>query len=220
MSHVTKSILIGSVFLVPLGLWGFIEYGERDAPPLRESDPVDVAPAAPISEALARQARSERQLNAANFDLGQRLRLVEEQLSAQSAALRAANAPNVADQAAEPQGPSEADFAQWMEDSLASAARDQAVTDSVNAEATATLAQLPEVHMAGLECSTRFCRATLEGEEGSEPPVKKLFKLPPFATSGFTMPDADGRIALYFTRPGQEIDSLRDEAFREVTAGL
>jgi hypothetical protein len=107
-----------------------------------------------------------------------------------------------------------------MEDSLASAARDQGVTDVVNAEAAATLAQVPDVRMADLECSARFCRAMLVGEEGNEPPVKKLFKLPPFATSGFSMPDEDGKVALYFTRPGEELDALRNEAFSEVAAGL
>jgi hypothetical protein len=217
MRYVPVYVAAGGVCVASLGLWVFTDASNSAAP--RKLQPEVVPPAAPLVEALAKQERMERQLNATNFNLGQRLRLIEDQLNTQRSS-QPTNTNGTPPSPVEPQPPSENDFAQWMEDSLASSARDQGVTDAVNAEAVATLAQVPEVQMAELECSSRFCRAMLVGEEGNEPPVKKLFKLPPFATSGFSMPDKDGKVALYFTRPGEELDSLRSEAFSEAAPGL
>lgn len=217
MRYVPIYVAAASVCAALFGLWVFTDSDDSATP--RRLQPEVMPPTAPLVEALAKQERIERQLNAANVNLGQRLRLVEDQLKAQ----RLSQPTNTTDAPAspvEPLPPSESDFAQWMEDSLASDARDQGVTDAVNAEAVVTLAQVPEVQMAELECSPRFCRAMLVGEEGNEPPVKKLFKLPPFATSGFSMPDEEGKVALYFTRPGEELDVLRKEAFSEVATGL
>lgn len=217
MRHVPIYVAAASVCAALFGLWVFTDSDESATP--RRLQPEVVPPAAPLVEALAKQERLERQLNVENVNLGHRLRLVEDQLNTQRLS-QPTNTTVAPPPPIEPLPPSETDFAQWMEDSLASDARDQGITDVVNAEAVATLAQVPEVQMAELECSSRFCRAMLVGQEGNEPPVKKLFKLPPFATSGFSMPDEDGKVALYFTRPGEELDALRNEAFSEVAAGL
>jgi hypothetical protein len=219
MRYVPLYVAVGSVCAALFGVWVFTDDGKSTTPRNAKLQADEAVPATPLGDTLAKQERIERQVNATNFSLGQRLRLVEEQLDAQRLS-QAANAAAKPAAPSEAPAQSEADFAQWMEDSLASEARDQAVTDAVNAEAVATLQQVPEVQMAQLECSARFCRAVMTGEEGKEPPVKKLFKLAPFATSGLSMPDKDGRVALYFTRPGEELDSLRDEAFREVGAEL
>lgn len=219
MRYVPIYIAAGSVCAALFALWSFTESGNSSSPRQPEPSLNDVIPAAPLDEALARQDRIERQLNAANFNLGSRLRSLEEQLNAERAA-RQANAASTSPRPSEPAPPSESDFAQWMEDSLTTAARDQAITDSVRAEANTSLQQVPEVELKELECSAQFCRATLVGEEGKPPSVRKLYGLAPFATSGFTIPGEDGRVALYFTRPGEELDSLREQAFREVGAEL
>lgn len=90
---------------------------------------------------------------------------------------------------------------------------DREATDVATAEAGTSIAKLPGVRLEDMQCGERFCRATLAQEDGKPSAISELFGEPPFsAADGFTIDQPDGRVQLYFARPGESLDKLRKEA--------
>jgi hypothetical protein len=71
-----------------------------------------------------------------------------------------------------------------------------------------------------MQCGESFCRATFAHENGEQPDIQGLFGEPPFVNEGFTIHEPDGRVTLYFTRPGESLEKLRSEAREAIQAGL
>ena len=88
------------------------------------------------------------------------------------------------------------------------------------AQAAKSLEKVPGVNLEDMQCGESFCRATFAHENGEQPDIRDLFGVPPFVNEGFTLKEPDGRVALYFTRPGESLEKLRSEARKAVQAGL
>ena len=65
----------------------------------------------------------------------------------------------------------------------------------------------PDIKLEDMQCRDDFCRATFADKNGEQPPIHELFGKPPFLNEGFTVEESDGRVSVYFTRPGV---SLKD----------
>jgi hypothetical protein len=65
-----------------------------------------------------------------------------------------------------------------------------------------------------MECTLRLCRATIapRAEQALDPST--LYGLPPFSESagGSVTKGADGKLRIYFARPGEDINRLKDSA--------
>ena len=78
-------------------------------------------------------------------------------------------------------------------------------------QAGKSIAEVPGVNLEDMQCGERFCRATFVHEKGEQPVIEALFGQPPFVTEGFAINEADGRVSVYFTRPGTSLNGLRNE---------
>lgn len=109
------------------------------------------------------------------------------------------------------EGPEPA-LARWMLAAIRGEEWDREHTHDVEAELSATLARAPELHAQELECGKRFCRALLVDRRGAAVQLQALFGAPPFDGEGFTTLGEGGQAEIYFTRAGQSLDALRQEA--------
>lgn len=113
---------------------------------------------------------------------------------------------------------SEADFSHWMDGALDAGYFDRDATKLVMDQAETSLAKVPGINLADLQCSERFCRATLIPEKSKPLNIGQLVGASPFMGSGTTIHEPDGSVKVYFTPPGQSISELRSEA-QEVALG-
>ncbi|WP_145998585.1 hypothetical protein [Methyloterricola oryzae] len=107
---------------------------------------------------------------------------------------------------------SETEFGQWMDESLNLGSYSPDATRSVTEKAQENLSRIPDVNLTEVQCSERFCRATLAPEDGKAVNVAEVVGGFSFAGSGFTLEDSDGQVKVYFTQPGQTFDDLQKEA--------
>lgn len=107
---------------------------------------------------------------------------------------------------------SETEFGQWMDDSLNLGSYSPDTTRSVMDKAQENLSRIPDVNLTEVQCSERFCRATLVPEDGKVVNLAEVVGGFSFAGSGFTLEDTDGQVKVYFTQPGQTFDDLQKEA--------
>jgi hypothetical protein len=107
---------------------------------------------------------------------------------------------------------SEAELGHWMAGALRTGDWDRERTDQARDQVEQNLARIAGVQLEVLDCGKRFCRATFARDDGERPIVRELFGLPPFTHEGFTVDEPDGRIAIYFTGPGESLAELRREA--------
>lgn len=107
---------------------------------------------------------------------------------------------------------SEADFSHWMDEALDADYFDRDATKLVMDQAETSLAKVPGINLADMQCSERFCRATLIPENSKPLNVSQLFGASPFMGSGTAIHEPDGSVKVYFTPPGQSISELRSEA--------
>lgn len=103
---------------------------------------------------------------------------------------------------------------QWMSNNLALGSLDEKASTQAMEQALASVANLPKVNLDDMQCDTRFCRATFSHRDGIAPEIGEIFGQPPFLTEGFTINEADGRVALFFTQPGVSLEDVRVEAAR------
>lgn len=75
-----------------------------------------------------------------------------------------------------------------------------------------SLAEVPGINLADMQCGESFCRASFVPENGKPPNISQLIGASPFIDSGFTINEPDGRVRVYFTQPGQSLSELRSEA--------
>jgi hypothetical protein len=106
---------------------------------------------------------------------------------------------------------SEADLGHWMDEKLRVGNFDRDSTALAIAQVDKSIAKLPGVNLEDMQCSERLCRATFAHEKGEPPVIEALFGQPPFVTEGFAINEADGRVSVYFTRPGTSLNELRNE---------
>jgi hypothetical protein len=146
--------------------------------------------------------------NSVLSDLSARLGDLETQLSGQAQA-----EPRAGKQveAAPAPGPEPA-LADWMLAAIRGDEWDREHTHKVEAELSATLERTPLLHAQELECGKRFCRALLVDRRGADVELQPLFGAPPFDGEGFTTVGQGGTAEIYFTRAGQSLDALRQEA--------
>lgn len=107
---------------------------------------------------------------------------------------------------------SESDLGHWIDETLRVGYLDRDSTKLATDQAAKSLAKMPGVNLEDMQCGERFCRATFAYENGEQPDIRGLFGVPPFLNEGFTINEADGRVALYFARPGESLDEVRSEA--------
>jgi len=175
------------------------------APELLSLELQEAKPSAPVPVAqLPAAAASNHVLS----DLSARLGDLEAQLSAQTQAEPRANKQA---EAAPVPGPEPA-LADWMLAAIRGEEWDREHTHKVEAELSATLERTPELHAHELECGKRFCRALLVDRRGAQVELQPLFGAPPFDGEGFTTIGQGGKAEIYFTRSGQTLDALRQEA--------
>ena len=79
-------------------------------------------------------------------------------------------------------------------------------------EMATSLAEVPGINLADMQCGERFCRASFVSDNGKPPNISQLIGASPFIESGFTINEPDGRVRVYFTQPGQSLSELRSEA--------
>lgn len=105
----------------------------------------------------------------------------------------------------------ETDLAHWMDETLRVGDVDRDLTKLAIEQAAKSLPKLPGTYLEDMQCGERFCRATFGNEKGEQPAIQSLFGEPPFANEGFTINEANGRVSLYFTRPGESLEEFRSE---------
>jgi hypothetical protein len=107
---------------------------------------------------------------------------------------------------------SEDDFGHWLDEALDTGDFDREATRLTMEEMETSLAQVPGINLADLQCGERFCRASFVSENGKPPNISQVIGASPFIESGFTINEPDGRVRVYFTQPGQSLSELRREA--------
>jgi hypothetical protein len=107
---------------------------------------------------------------------------------------------------------SEGDFGHWLDAALATGDFDREATRLTMEEMETSLAAVPGLNLADLQCGGRFCRASFVPENGNPPNIAQLIGTSPFIESGFTLNEPDGGVRVYFTQPGQSLSELRSEA--------
>lgn len=116
---------------------------------------------------------------------------------------------------------SETNLGHWMNETLSAEPYwDLEWTEQAREQTLESLAEVPDVNLEDMQCREDFCRATFADENGEKPAIQELFGEPPFLTEGFTIDEADGRVSVYFTRPGVSLGELRSEALEAAQLGL
>lgn len=113
---------------------------------------------------------------------------------------------------------SDEDFAHWMDDALVTRGFDREATRLTMEEMKTSLATVPGLNLADMQCGDRFCRASFVSENGKPPNITEFFGASPFIDSGTTINEPDGSVRVYFTQPGQSLSELHSEA-QEVVLG-
>jgi hypothetical protein len=111
---------------------------------------------------------------------------------------------------------SEDDFGHWLDDALDTGDFDRDATRLTLEQMATSLAAVPGINLADLQCGDRFCRASFVSDNGAPPNIAHLIGASAFIESGFTLTEPDGGVRVYFTQPGQSLGELRSEA-REST---
>ena len=106
---------------------------------------------------------------------------------------------------------SETDLRHWMDETLRVGNIDRDSTALAIEQAGKSIAEVPGVNLEDMQCGERFCRATFVHEKGEQPVIEALFGQPPFVTEGFAINEDDGRVSVYFTRPGTSLNRSRNE---------
>jgi len=75
---------------------------------------------------------------------------------------------------------SEADFSHWMDEALDAGYFDRDATKLAMDQAETSLAKVPGINLADMQCSERFCRATLIPETGKRLNISQLIGASPF----------------------------------------
>jgi len=107
---------------------------------------------------------------------------------------------------------SEDDFGHWLNEALDTGDFDREATRLTMEEMETSLAEVPGINLADMQCSARFCRASFVPENGKPPNISQLIGASAFIDSGFTINEPDGGVRVYFTQPGQSLSELRSEA--------
>jgi hypothetical protein len=177
-------------------------------------------------EQLQRAELQQARLNKMLADLDTRLRSVETRAGEQTTHAGASDSAEQGTDTAVPNSGarkpgsakiSEADFGHWMDETLDF---DRDATELAIEQAGKSVAKLPGVKLEDMQCGERFCRATFAHENGEPPAIQDLFGEPPFVTDGFTINEADGRVSLYFARPGESLEEFRSEARNAAELGM
>lgn len=174
--------------------------------PLPALEHADTAFAAPAVTAVASAAPSHAVVSPLSA------RLSELEAHTPPSAAPATTLTDTQPPAADSQTGSEPALADWMRAAIRGEEWDRARTQTVEAELNASLDRLPELHAEELECGKRFCRALLFDRRGEPVQLRPLFGAPPFDGEGFTTLGQHGQAEVFFTRAGQSLDSLRQEA--------
>jgi hypothetical protein len=104
----------------------------------------------------------------------------------------------------------EKELGHWVEETFVDGF-DPTATSQAMAEAEQSLENFPGVYLNDMQCSDRFCRATLSHADANKIAAEDMFGQPPFVTDGFTMIEPDGSLLFYFSQPGESIKELREE---------
>lgn len=107
----------------------------------------------------------------------------------------------------------EKNFHHWMNETLQNETWNLDATSQINEQVSKTLTtEFPDVSLDDMQCSDRFCRATLSHESGELPDISTLVGKPPFTNDIFTVYEENGSLALFFTGPGETLTDLQSDA--------
>jgi hypothetical protein len=224
----TRTLAILAVTAIAVGGFAF-HFLQEDAAPERQQGTISETEAAfspKVEEKLDKlagileryqQTNREQQarLNKGLADLDTRLRSLETTHAAASDGAESGKDTANPRNGTEKPGPkaiSEADVGHWMDETLRAGSFDKEATELAREQAAKSVAKFPGVNLDDIQCGKGFCRATFTQESGESPEVGALFGEPPFETEGFTVSEADGRVALYFARPGESLEAFRSAA--------
>jgi hypothetical protein len=143
------------------------------------------------------------------LDLDKRIQILEEMKSMTDNSLMSLDDETEA-QTNHHQFVTESELSHWVENSFISSF-DPTATSLAMAEAEQSLAKFPGIYLNDMQCSDRFCRASLSHASGKRIPAEEMFGHPPFITDGFTMIEADGNVLFYFSQPGNSVVKLKEE---------
>jgi hypothetical protein len=115
---------------------------------------------------------------------------------------------------------SDEDFAHLMDEALVTGDFDREETRLTMEEMATSLAEVPGLNLADMQCGGRFCRASFVSENGKPPNMREFFGASPFIDSGFTINEPDGSVRVYFTQQGQSLSDLRSEAQESVLGDM
>jgi hypothetical protein len=113
---------------------------------------------------------------------------------------------------ASPAAASGADLGAWMTETIRGEEWDRKRTEQVEDELATALAKVPNLSLENVECGRRFCSSTFTATDGKASAVAALWGLPPLDGEGFTRTGPTGEISVYFTKPGESLDRLQQEA--------
>lgn len=74
------------------------------------------------------------------------------------------------------------------------------------------LETMPGVMLDDMQCAANICRAKFARIDGQMPDIDNIWGNPPFMSEGFTIPQNDGSVILYFTGENSSVDDFREMA--------
>jgi len=167
-------------------------------------------------EQLQQANLQQTRLNTMLADLDTRLRSVETGASEQTTRAVVSDSVEQETDTAVPnsgagKSESETDLRHWMDEKLRVGNIDRDSTALAIEQADKSIAKVPGINLEDMQCGERFCRATFAHENGEKPDIQGLLGEPPFVNEGFFINEPDGRVSVYFTRPGTSLNELRSE---------
>ena len=110
---------------------------------------------------------------------------------------------------------SEKQLSQYVDAVIENDGWDENATNMAWEKTHQVLESMPGVLLDDMQCGTNICRATFARVDGEAPDISNIWGKPPFMSEGFTIPQKDGSVLLYFTEEGSSIDEFRSLAGNE-----
>ncbi|TVZ41004.1 hypothetical protein P886_0341 [Alteromonadaceae bacterium 2753L.S.0a.02] len=107
---------------------------------------------------------------------------------------------------------SDSNVAQFIESDFDRNGVDQDVSDEYYSATVALLMDNPEIVVDRVRCNQNYCSALFNTVDGASPNIEEVWGNPPFMHEGFSIPQIDGGLLLYFTDDQTNIDELRSLA--------
>lgn len=109
----------------------------------------------------------------------------------------------------------EMQLSQYVDNVIENDGWDEHATNTAWAQTHQVLETMPGVLLDDIQCGTNICRASFARIDGEVPDISNIWGNPPFVSEGFTIPQKDGSVILYFTSEGSSVNDFRALASEE-----